>query len=136
MLTISIPGAMRGKGRPRFTSAGGFARAYTDEKTANAETWVRSCAVDQTGGHVLDGPLSLTVEVGICPPASWSKRRRADALAGAAAPTGKPDLDNVVKLIADALNGIVWRDDKQIVHLSARKFYAAEDGTVLRIAEA
>lgn len=136
MLVVTIPGTMRGKGRPRFTNAGGFGRAYTDAATANAETWVRACAMDQVGQHVLDGPVSLAMDIAIVPPASWPKKRRADALAGATFPTGKPDLDNCLKLVADALNGILWRDDKQIVRVVARKFYADQAQTVLRVADA
>lgn len=136
MLTVVIPGVMRGKGRPRFTSAGGFARAYTDAQTANAEAWVRACAIEQVGQHVLDGPVSLTMDIAIAPPASWPKKRRAAALAGATFPTGKPDLDNSIKLVADALNGILWHDDKQIVRVTARKFYAAQPCTTLRVADA
>lgn len=136
MLVVVIPGVMRGKGRPRFTSAGGFGRAYTDAATKNAETWVRACAMDQVGQHVLDGPVSLAIEIGVVPPASWPKKRRADALAGATFPTGKPDLDNSLKLVADALNGILWHDDKQIVSVTARKFYAGQASTTLRVADA
>lgn len=136
MLTITIPGEMRGKGRPRFSARGGFVRAYTDAKTANAETWVRACAVEQAGTTPMLGPVSLTITIAVPVPASWSKKRRADALAGVACPTGKPDLDNCLKLIADALNGIVWRDDAQIVRVECRKHYAETAQTVLQVAEA
>lgn len=136
MLTITIPGEMRGKGRPRFSTAGGFARAYTDAKTASAENWIKACAVEQAGTVPIAGPIALSVSIAVEVPRSWSKKRRAAALAGADFPTSKPDLDNCAKLIADALNGIVWRDDKQIVRMDLRKHYAEFAQTVLTVAEA
>ena len=135
MITITIPGEMRGKGRPRFSTRGGFGRAYTDHKTASAETWVRACAVEQAGMVPLAGPISLSIAIAVEVPASWPKKKRADALAGAVFPTSKPDLDNCAKLIADALNGIVWRDDKQIIRMDLRKHYAERAQTVLTVAE-
>jgi Holliday junction resolvase RusA-like endonuclease len=135
MLTITIPGALRGKGRPRFSSRGGFARAYTDAKTANAETWVKACAVEQAGQVPLDGPLTVGIQIECEVPKSWSKRKQADALAGGLWPTGKPDLDNCAKLVADALNGLVWKDDSQIVRLTVSKQYGWMAQTVLTVAE-
>lgn len=135
MITITIPGEMRGKGRPRFSTRGGHVRAYSDAKTANAETWVRACAIEQAGMVPIVGPVSIGITIAVEVPASWPKKRRADALAGAVFPTSKPDLDNCFKLIADALNGIVWSDDKQIVRAECRKHYAERAQTVLTVAE-
>lgn len=135
MITITIPGEMRGKGRPRFSSRGGFARAYTDARTVSAENWVKACAVEQAGAQPICGPVSLGICIAVEVPASWPKKKRLDALAGAVFPTSKPDLDNCAKLIADALNGIVWKDDKQIVRMEIRKHYAETAQTVLTVAE-
>lgn len=135
MLTITIPGELRGKGRPRFSSRGGFARAYTDAKTASAETWVRACAVGAACGTPIAGPVAVRLDVGVGVPASWSKRKRADALAGAVWPTGKPDLDNVLKLVGDALNGIVWADDRQIVRAEVTRRYAETPAAILTVTE-
>lgn len=126
---VTIPGIMRGKGRPRF----GNGHTYTDAKTASAETWVKSCAIDQCGTPRIPGPLSVVIDVGVPVPKSWSKRDRARALAGGMCPTTKPDIDNCVKLIADALNDILWKDDSQIVSLTARKRYVEDAATTLRV---
>lgn len=120
-LSFTIPGPMRGKGRPRFVRATG--RAYTPQETENAEAWVRQCAV-QAGAKPVDGPLLLVLGIFVDVPASWSKTKRAQALAGGIRPTNKPDLDNIIKLVGDSLNGIAWVDDKQIVEISAQRFYA------------
>jgi len=132
-ITILIPGEMRGKGRARFSARGGFARAYTDEKTVTAENWVRCCAADMAPDAPLEGPVSLDMEIGVAVPRSWPKKRQAAALAGEIRPTTKPDIDNAVKLVADALNGVIWRDDRQIWALTVRKVYQAAPRTMLRV---
>ena len=130
-LTITIPGEMRGKGRPKFSTRGGFARAYTDAMTASAETWVKACAVEQVGQPVLEGPLALTLTVGVIIPKSWPKKRQVAARDGMLRPTGKPDFDNTSKLICDALNKIVWRDDSQITDVLFAKVYSDAPETAL-----
>ncbi|MBO1361893.1 RusA family crossover junction endodeoxyribonuclease [Acetobacter sacchari] len=119
-LVIAIPGELRGKGRPRF----GNGRTFTDAKTTNAEAWVRSCAVEQVGQPMLDGPVQLRIEYEIAIPKSWPKKKASDARCGRQKPTVKPDVDNVAKLVGDALNGIVWRDDSQIYELHVSRRYA------------
>lgn len=48
-------------------------------------------------------------------------------------PTKKPDIDNVIKVIADALNGVAYDDDKQIIDVSARKVYSETPRVDVRI---
>jgi Holliday junction resolvase RusA-like endonuclease len=45
-------------------------------------------------------------------------------IAGTERPTKKPDIDNIEKIIFDALNGIAYNDDSQIVSCWADKFYS------------
>ena len=134
VILVTIPGEMRGKGCPRFARRGAFVQTFTDEKTANAETWVKACGVKAMAGEApITGPVWLRMNIAIVPPQSWSKKKRAAALAGEVFPTGKPDLDNCLKLVADALNGIVWQDDKQIVSMAGTKRYAEVAQTTLRV---
>lgn len=118
--TIEIPGELRGKARPRVLRNG---HSYTPQATVSAENWIKACAVEQGVVRPLDGPLELSVTVERAVPASWSKKKRAAALAGEIGATGKPDLDNIIKLIGDSLNGIAWGDDSQIVNLSVVRIY-------------
>ena len=69
--------------------------------------------------------VQVAVEIAVTIPASWSKRRRAEALAGRVRPTTRPDVDNVVKLICDALSRVVFHDDRQVVEVVAAKHYAS-----------
>lgn len=48
-------------------------------------------------------------------------------------PLGRPDVDNLVKLVLDALNGLAYDDDAQVVEVTARKFYAAEPETRIAV---
>ena len=125
MLTFTIPGAPVGKGRPRVTTRGGkFASMYTPEKTVNYEGLVAySAKAAMAGAPLIDGPASVRLEIVCQIPASWSQKKRSAAIAGQVHPTTKPDIDNVEKAIFDGLNGVVWRDDVQVVEVSKRKRY-------------
>lgn len=119
-ISFSIPGRIKGKGRPKFARRGAFVHAYTPADTANSEAMVRSIAAEAMGGRPLfQGPLILDVAMVLNTPASWSKKKKAAAIYV----TGKPDIDNIAKLIGDALNGIVWADDSQLCDLHFRRRY-------------
>ena len=70
----------------------------------------------------ITGPLRLTVTAFMPVPASWSRKKRDAALAGAIRPTVKPDWDNIGKM-TDALKGIIWNDDTQVVDGRVVKTY-------------
>lgn len=126
--TIVIPGVARGKGRPRFSNG----RTYTDAKTRNAEAWIRQCAIEQVGHLHLECPLSVEMTIDVVVPKSWPKAKREAAQIGELRATGKPDLDNCFKM-CDALNGIVWKDDAQIVHATISRRYGERPRTVLTV---
>ena len=136
MLTIRVPGEIRGKGRPRFARRGSFVQTYSDTRTVSAENWVRSCAVDQVGQPVLEGPLTLSVVVTCTIPPSWTRKRQRDALTGVIRPIGRPDADNTLKLICDSLNKIIWLDDSQLVDVRMVKRYGNEPGALLTVSPA
>lgn len=128
--TIYIPGQPVAKGRARATRQG---RMYTPGKTVEAENLVAVCAMQQIGQPVLLGPITVHVEFKCLIPMSWSKKRQAQAEAGTLHPTGKPDIDNATKLAFDALNGIAWKDDAQIVSATISKRYDQAPGTTIQI---
>lgn len=134
-LMFIVPGDAVGKGRPRACRIGKGIRMYTPAKTASYEQLVQHYAISCNGSKPLEGPLSIDLSIGVSVPASWSKRRKADALAGRERPAKKPDVDNIIKAICDSLNGITYHDDAQIVEVSARKFYADEPVTRVTVAQ-
>lgn len=93
--------------------------------------------IGHTARKQFSEPLSGPVAVEICfrypIPRSWSKKRSERALEGLDLPTVKPDIDNCVKGIFDALNKIAWKDDAQVVALVTRKDYAAQEGMVIKV---
>lgn len=120
-----VPGTVVGKGRPRFAKRGGFMQAYTPEATANYENLVKLKAEEAMRGRApIEGAVGVHIAIWVVPPASWSQKKRREALAGLIWPTSKPDMDNSVKGIFDAMNEIVWRDDKQVCHADVWKRYA------------
>ena len=112
-----------GKGRPRFSKRGGFVRTYTDAKTLAFEAQVRQACEEAMGPlQPFPSPVSLRIQAWMPVPASWSKKRRQEALEGLLVP-GKPDLDNIAKAVMDALNGVLYDDDKQVCALRVDKCY-------------
>lgn len=129
VIRIDLAGAPRGQGRPRFravTTRDGrhFNSAYKDDGTEKYEAALRARAQDAMGGRApLTGPLHVSMVAAFPIPASWSAKKQREALAGIIRPTVKPDIDNIIKGL-DAINQIVFVDDKQIVEVEMAKFYS------------
>lgn len=64
---------------------------------------------------LITGQIELGVKVFYPIPKSWPKYKQENAVYGLIRPTGKPDLDNLIKQITDRMNGLFFRDDSQIV---------------------
>lgn len=126
MIEIVLLGAPRGKERVKRAGAG--THSYTPERTVTYEGRMANAAqVAMAGRAPLEGPLELDIIMRFPVPASKSAKWKASALSGAIRPVVKPDWDNGGKL-TDALNLIVWVDDKQIVDARVRKFYSDRPG--------
>lgn len=114
-IVLTVDGRPVGKGRPRF----GNGRVFTDKRTESAENRV-ILAWQQAGKPRLpDGPIAFLVTQAVRRPKSHWKRDGTLSAAGERAqhPAGrKPDFDNALKLLADALNGLAYRDDVDVVH--------------------
>lgn len=123
-----INGEPVGKGRPRFTRSG---RCYTPRQTLEAEQAVRSAVIRQYAGSPLPGALAVELLAISQIPKSWSGKRQKAARDGELRPGRKPDFDNLVKLYCDALNGVLWEDDKQIVDGRCIKVYGERPGVML-----
>ena len=133
MICFEIPGPVRGKGRPRFARMpNGHVTTHTDEKTESYESMVKVLARKaMAGADLLDGTIEVLIQVTKAPPKSMSNKKRAAALAQQSWPGGKPDCDNIAKIVCDAMNKIVYADDSQIVRLSVEKFYGDRDGVLV-----
>lgn len=130
-----VPGEPCAKGRPRFTRTG---RTYTPEKTVNYENLVRLEYQSQCKdaefwekGIQLDAKVDAYFQI----KSSETKKNRALMLLGKLRPTKKPDVDNISKICLDALNGIAYYDDSQIVHHEVNKYYTEQPYVVIEIWE-
>lgn len=124
-MTFTVPGHPRGKGRPRTTIVAGRAQIYTDARTRSEEGAVRTFAQAAMAGRPpYDGPVILRVCAYRAMPAGFSGKKRDAAERGKVVPATRPDFDNCAKLAADAINGIVLRDDSQIVTAVIHKRYS------------
>jgi len=136
-----VPGAPVGKGRPiagmKFVKGGGrLPSLRTPEKTVAYEGLVAHAGhVAMAGRPLLTGPVSMVVRIDCQMPKSFSKAKRAAALAGTVRPTTKPDSSNVLKGLEDGLNGVVWVDDVQAVEHVVSKRYAETPGVTVEIEE-
>lgn len=120
---FTVQGEPKGKGRPQFSR---YAGAYTPEETVKYENSVKAEYLKQCGRIKFEKgiPLSLNISAYYTIPKSTSKKRKRLMADGELRPTKKPDVDNVVKIIADGLNGIAYHDDAQIVDVEIHKFYS------------
>lgn len=120
-VVVELAGEPRGKGRPRFTRSG---IAYTPKETRQYETALRLAAqAAMRGAEPITGPLRVQITAAFSVPKSWHKGKQLTALADVVKPTGRPDWDNVGK-VTDAFNGVVWRDDAQLVDVRVTKKYS------------
>jgi Holliday junction resolvase RusA-like endonuclease len=119
---LTIPGEPVAKGRPRVYRVNGLTRTFTPERTVRYEQHVRNCAM-LASFNPLVGPVRVCITANWACPAS-AARRKTPLLRQWR--TKKPDADNVAKLICDALNGIAYADDSQVVLLDVRKIQAAQ----------
>lgn len=132
-VVITLLGEPQGKGRPRIgRGAHGRPMAFTPAATRSYEGALRLAATQAMQGRVpLEGAVLVEMIATFPVPASWSKKKRAAALARDLLPTCKPDVDNLLKTL-DALNEVVWRDDKQIVRALVWKNYGEQPGVVIK----
>jgi Holliday junction resolvase RusA-like endonuclease len=123
-VTITVAGDPQGKGRARAFRRGNFIGHYTPEKTRTYEGIIRSMAMDAMAGRLpIESPVEIDLSIIFAVPASWSQKKRAQALAGQVRPAKKPDADNVIKAFTDAMNGVVYKDDVQIIKGRFSKSY-------------
>ncbi len=126
MRQFTIYGEPIGKGRPKFSTMGRVARAITPEKTVNYENLVKLSYQQQCNEKPYDKDVQLIAQIyAYFPiPKSASKKKQKEMQSMVLCPTKKPDLDNIVKAVLDALNGIAFYDDSQIVRLQVEKYYS------------
>lgn len=134
MIEFEILGEPCAKGRPRFRSVGKYVKPYNPEKTTNYENLVKLSFINSGCEPILeDEPLCAEMIFYMSIPKSASKKKCNLMLQGSIRPLKKIDLDNGIKIILDALNKVAYNDDKQIVEVSASKFYSDKPRVEVKI---
>lgn len=118
-----VEGTPVGKGRPKFARRGKFVSTYTPTKTRTYEDTIKVAARQAMTIEPLQTPVTVFVYISVPIPASYSKKRKQACLSGFEKPMKKPDIDNVSKCFLDAMNGIVYVDDVQVISLHMTKVY-------------
>lgn len=124
MICFTVNGAPKGKGRPRFARSGNRIITYTPPETVDYENVVKAAAMQAMRGRKpVDMPCEVRIMAVFPIPKSWSAAKKSQARLERILPAKKPDADNIIKIICDALNGIAWRDDSQVVRAFVSKCY-------------
>ena len=126
-IKFTVKGDPFGKQRPRHN---GYT-TYTPAETKQHEQLIAWAYKEQCGAFRFpkDTYIDIRIIAYMKIPKRTSKDRRSKMLSGFIRPTVKPDWDNIGKLVADALNGIAYDDDKCIVDAQVRKFYSDQPRT-------
>lgn len=131
IIQFFVRGIPKGKARPRVTRTG---HAYTPAATVAWEKQVKLAAVHAMGSTPMpDGYFVMRLTFCFTPPKSYAKKRRESLLGDGSPMPHKPDIDNLVKSVLDACNGIAYKDDAAVVEIDARKRYGEEDGVQVTI---
>lgn len=114
------------QGRPRFSTINGHVQAIDPKKSRNYKQLIQLEAqpLFYEGFKAIEAASRLKLHIFRSIPQSWSKKKKEAALGNILRPTSRPDTDNYVKGVLDALNGFVVKDDSCIVHIEAGKFYS------------
>lgn len=130
-MIFTIAGDPRGKQRPRFNGKTGS--AYTPSETVAYEKRVKYGYVMEGGKKLVDVPVRIEVWAFFRIPTSISKKKQ-EAMVGQPA-TKKPDIDNILKIVLDGLNGAAYDDDKQVVQAMVHKCYWPEPKVTIEVRE-
>lgn len=126
MIEFTVPAVPVAQPRQRHAMIGGHIRNYTPSKhpVQDFKTIIKLMARQAYTGRPLEGPLALTVVFVMPRPGRlmWKKRPMPRV-----EHCSKPDLDNLVKAVKDALNQLLWKDDGQIAKATLAKVYASGD---------
>mgnify|MGYP004666351575 CR=1 FL=1 len=138
-VTFRVPGKPHGKARAKTVRnrSTGNSHSYTPESDLLYENYIKNQFLNHAKGFYLERgkPVSLSIIARFLPPKSTSKKRQLDMLEGREMPLKKPDMDNIVKVVADALNGVAYHDDTQIAMVVAMKVYSAVEGLDITVEE-
>ncbi|GKT04443.1 RusA family crossover junction endodeoxyribonuclease [Furfurilactobacillus entadae] len=123
-IKIVVQGTPVPQGRPKFSSRGGFVRAYDPKTSREYKKLVAEWAKKQYKHEPVAEAIEVQLEVYRPLQKSLSRVEQQRRLNGEHRPVIKGDIDNYYKAVTDACTGIVWVDDAQIVSMTCNKYYS------------
>jgi Holliday junction resolvase RusA-like endonuclease len=136
IVTFKVDGPPVPKGRARYVKRGTHISTYTPEKTRTYESLIKDAAIEAMGSSdPLETPVTLYLYIRVQMPKSYSKKRIEACLNGSEQPTKKPDASNILKSVEDGMNGVVYKDDSQIVNIHVTKVYSSQAGVDICVKE-
>lgn len=126
MFSFTVEGKPQGKARARtfYDNRAGKMRSITPAQTRSYEDLIRWKYKEAGGIYHGESTLQVAINAFYPIPQSFSKAKRKAAEMGILRPTTKPDCDNIIKVVLDALNGVAYYDDKQVVSVFCDKHYS------------
>lgn len=133
---VIVPGEPVGKTRPRTVTVNGFVQTFTPKTTREYEAKIKRFYRQQKGAKFSkELPVKVIIRAVCKIPKSYTKKRTEQAKTGEIRPIKKPDLDNIIKIILDGLNGVAFEDDCQVVRILASKHYGEEARVEIKVEE-
>lgn len=118
VISFTVYGRAVAKQRARTVRLpNGGVRTYTPQATVKWEHEIRLQALEHRPTDPLDGPIRLGATFYLSKPTSRPKR--------AVWADRKPDADNLLKAVTDALEGVMWANDSRLVDVHVRKLYGS-----------
>lgn len=130
MISFFVRGTPIAQPRPQVSTRGGFARAYVPAKHP-VHAWRKAVRDACPYTEKLEGPLSVTLSLFLPRPKSHYRTGKHAGHLKASAPiwhSSRSDVDNHVKSVLDALDGVAWIDDAQVCRLRAEKRWDDGEG--------
>ena len=125
MFEFEVIGDIKGKARPRVNTQ--TCRAYNPTNTKDYEMLVKQYFKVKYPRYIpLENRVKVVIDAKFKIPKTATKKEKELIANGLLSPTKKPDIDNIVKIILDSLNGMAFKDDNQITKIEVEKSYAID----------
>ena len=132
-IELTVPGEPKGKARPRVTRTG---VAYTPTKTVNYETFIKGIFTTKDPDFMpSEKSLGARIIAYLLIPKATSKKKTLLMESGIIRPAKSPDVDNIVKMVMDALEGLAYKRDSQVVSVNCKKYYGQKPRLEISIKE-
>lgn len=136
-MIFTVEGKPQGKARARtfYNKRLGKMQSITPEQTKSYEDLIRWSYTAAGGKYLGETTLQVDIQAFYPIPKALNRAKTNDAINGKLRPTTKPDCDNIIKVVLDALNGVAYYDDKQVICVSCNKYYGERGYIKIQIKE-